>query len=69
MKFPAEAVIIEEQRVAFLRKSGCRKGPRVFLWNGVGTTENQQFNKGIVWQKCVSPDEFGLAHFYFLKER
>ena len=34
LKFPAGATIIKEQRVAFLRKSGCRNATRVFYGMG-----------------------------------
>lgn len=59
--FRKECAIIQLQRVAILRKSGCRK-PHVFSYKLL--VIERKFNNQIVLQKCVSPD-FGLAHYFF----
>ena len=62
LKFPPESAIMNLQRVAFLRKSGCRNAARFLRkWGKV--------HKQIVQQKCVSPGLADLGISYSLKER
>ena len=62
LHFSLASTTINRQRVAFLRKSGCRNAARYFC-------ECVTLHQQIVRQKCVSPGFADRRISYVLKER
>ena len=62
LHFSLASTTINKQRVAFLRKSGCRNAARYFC-------ECVKLHQQIVRQKCVSPGFADRRISYVLKER
>ena len=62
LHFSLASTTINRQRVAFLRKSGCRNAARYFC-------ECVKLHQQIVRQKCVSPGFADRRISYVLKER